>query len=85
MIKLLRTNRRAERYSTHARDFIVFHFFLASFNNRQGQGPELPKYFKLNLKVLDINRFREYHIVAENTTFNSMFLAKTLRFTLRIC
>jgi hypothetical protein len=36
---------------THARDFMVrFSHFLASFNNRQGQGPEFPNFLKLNVK-----------------------------------
>ncbi len=48
----------------------VFHIFLVSFKNRQGQGPELLTFLT--------------HIATENALFHSAFSAKTVRFTQRI-
>jgi hypothetical protein len=57
---------------THARDFIVrFSVFLASFNKRQGRGPDFQKFWQMKCKFLVHNR------IFANTALSP----KTHRFT----
>jgi hypothetical protein len=77
---------------THARDFqFIFPIFLASFNNRQGQGPECQMFFKFKCKILVNIRIFAFSALSpkthrftpsfgEKASFPSTFSKKMLRF-----
>ncbi len=69
----------------------VFHNFLASFNNRQGRGPEFQKFCQISVKssyIIVFSRIQCYHrkhtvslrVFGENATFHSAYSPKTHNF-----